>query len=94
VGTHCIPLLGHEWRQKGGFNGGKKYILHGMIEQGRKNDFLAIEHMTSKCHLSTFMRSMQTEWIEAGQMKEDPNYEELVKNYIEKHLWAMSNLTK
>jgi hypothetical protein len=73
---------------------GKKYILHGMIEQGRKNDFLAIEHMTSKCHLGTFMRSVQAEWIEAGQMKEDPNYEELVKNYIEKHLWAMSNLTK
>jgi hypothetical protein len=45
-------------------------------------------------HLSTFMRSVQTDWIEAGQMKEDPNYEELVKNYIEKHLWAMSNLTK
>jgi hypothetical protein len=40
------------------------------------------------------MRSTQTEWIEAGQMKEDPNYKELVKNYIEKHLWAMSNLTK
>jgi hypothetical protein len=73
---------------------GRKYILHGMIEQGQKNDFLAIEHMTSKCHLSTFMRSAQTEWIEAGQMKEDPNYEELVKNYIEKHLGAMSNLTK
>jgi hypothetical protein len=70
--------------------------LHGMIEQGRQNDFLAIEHMTSKCYLSTFMRSVQTEWIEAGQMKEDPNYEELVKNYIEKkkHLWVMSNLAK
>jgi hypothetical protein len=68
--------------------------LHGMIEQGQKNDFLAIEHMTSKCHLSTFMRSMQTEWIEAGQTKEDPKYKELVKNYIEKHLWVMSNLTK
>jgi hypothetical protein len=25
---------------------------------------------------------------------EDPNYKELVKKYIEKHLWVMSNLTK
>jgi hypothetical protein len=31
---------------------GKKYILHGMIEQGRKNDFLAIDPITSKCHAS------------------------------------------